>query len=126
MGLAASTDDKNSSRIGTPLKFLVDANLSWRVANLLRELHQDAEHVMRHGPLHGSDVEIWRKAEREHSVVFTKDTDFLNLVANDSKAQLLLYRGFNSRRVAILAELKIKLPSAILRLRSGDRIVTIQ
>jgi predicted nuclease of predicted toxin-antitoxin system len=126
VGFATSTELQDSSRIGNPLKFLVDANLSWRVANLLRELHQDAEHVMRHGPLKGSDVEIWRKAEREKAIVFTKDTDFLNLVSEKSTAQLLLYRGLNSRRVALSEELKIKLPGAILRLRSGDRIVTIQ
>ncbi len=81
---------------------------------------------MRLGSLKGSDVAMWRKAEQEGAVVFTKDADFLNFVSEGSNASLLHYRGFNSRRAAILAELKIKLPAAILKLRSGEKLVFIQ
>ncbi len=124
MGSATSPAVKNSGGVSAGLKFLVDANISWRVANLLRELGHEADHVSKFAALKNSDIEIWRFAEQQ-VIVFTKDKDFLNFDQDDSAARLLLYRGKNSTRATILAELKVKLPKAIAQLQSGKQTAFI-
>lgn len=63
------------------MRFLVDANLSHRVARLLREAGLDATHVRDHEMQHAADVMIMGYA-REHSfVVVSEDTDFGELLA---------------------------------------------
>jgi predicted nuclease of predicted toxin-antitoxin system len=125
MGSATGPAVKNSGGVSGSLKFLVDANLSWRVANLLREFGHEADHVSKFSALKNSDIGMWRFAEKQEVIVLTKDKDFLNFDRKDSAARLLLYRGKNSTRATILAELKVKLPQAIVYLQSGEQTVFI-
>lgn len=125
MGSSAGPLVKNSGGVSSSLRFLVDANLSWRVAKLLRELGQDADHVSRFSELGKSDIGMWRSAEKQDVIVFTKDNDFLTFDRKNSAARLLLYRGGNSTRATLLAELRTKLPLAIAQLQSGEQTVFI-
>jgi hypothetical protein len=66
------------------VKFLVDAQLSCRIALRLREAGNDAIHTLDlpKGNL-TSDVEILAVASREQRVVITKNADFVNSFRGD-------------------------------------------
>lgn len=75
------------------MKLLLDANLSPKVARLLKEAGHDAIHVADIGLLTAPDPEIMRAAGREERVLLTADADFgalLALGSLDSPSVLLL------------------------------------
>lgn len=63
------------------MRLLVDANLSQRVAQLLRDAGHDAVHVREVGLQHASDAEIVDAAARGERVIISEDTDFGALLA---------------------------------------------
>lgn len=81
------------------MRFLVDANLSPRVAVWLARAGHDAVHVAEVGLLAADDLTILLRARDDHRIVLTADADF---------AMLLAVRG--ERR-----------PS-VVQLRSSDRL----
>ena len=64
------------------MKFLVDANLSERVARQLADLGTDAVHVDDLGMRAASDEEILAKAARDGFVIVTLDDDFQQLLGH--------------------------------------------
>ncbi len=63
------------------MKFLIDANLSPRVAAVLRERGVDSTHVIEIGLMTASDTEIFDRAVDDGFVVVTTDSDFPMLLA---------------------------------------------
>lgn len=64
------------------MRLLVDANLSHRVAERLREAGHDAVHVRDVGLRHASDAEILGAAVAWDRVIVSEDTDFGALLAH--------------------------------------------
>ena len=63
------------------MNLLLDANISWRLVNILSELFGDIVHVDHIGlPLPPSDIDIWEYAHHHNLIIVTKDDDFLDLV----------------------------------------------
>ena len=63
------------------MKLLLDANLSWRMANTLKEHFNDCFHVDRiilKSP--AKDVDIWNYAKDHQLIIVTNDEDFIDLV----------------------------------------------
>lgn len=77
------------------MRLLVDANLSHRVAELLRDAGHDAVHVREIGLQHASDAEILDAATAEEQVIISEDTDFGALLAHrqSSGPSLVLLRS---------------------------------
>jgi predicted nuclease of predicted toxin-antitoxin system len=69
------------------VRFLVDANLSPRVAQRLREAGHDAIHVVDVGFLTASDEVILAHATRDSAVIVSADTDFAMLLATRALTQ---------------------------------------
>lgn len=68
------------------MKFLLDSNLSHRVAQLLCDAGLDAVHVRDNGLQHATDLVIMEFA-RQHAYVFvSEDTDFGELLARQRTA----------------------------------------
>jgi len=63
------------------MRFLIDANLSPRVAALLRSQSVDSTHVVEIGLMTASDTEIFDRAVEDGFVVVTTDSDFPMLLA---------------------------------------------
>lgn len=63
------------------MKFLVDANVSPRVADLLRVAGHDAVAVREIGLQHSSDDELLDRAVADGRIVVSHDTDFGTLLA---------------------------------------------
>jgi predicted nuclease of predicted toxin-antitoxin system len=125
MGSGNSPERENSSGVTTKPIVYVDAMFSWRVANLIRELGYETFHVSALGGIKNNDKLIWKIAEERSAIVFTKDKDFLQLINSGSKARLLIYVGYNSKRSRILNELTPMLPEALQKLSLGLQLVRI-
>lgn len=63
------------------MKFLIDQNLSPRVARLLKSPTEQAEHVDQLGLRHAPDTEILAYAVTHQFVIVTQDDDFSALIA---------------------------------------------
>ncbi|MGQ0774252.1 MAG: DUF5615 family PIN-like protein [Pseudonocardiales bacterium] len=63
------------------MKFLLDSNLSHRVAQLLRDAGVDAAHVRDHDLQHAPDSMILEFARQHSFVLISEDTDFGELLA---------------------------------------------
>ena len=77
------------------MRFLVDANMSPRVAELLRSSGHDAIAVREVGLADASDDEILDRAATDDRIVISHDTDFGTLLAfrRLSKPSLILIRS---------------------------------
>jgi predicted nuclease of predicted toxin-antitoxin system len=78
------------------MKFLVDAQLPQRLAQLLQTLGQNALHTLSLPAANRTtDTEIIRIADTEDRAVITKDSDFVNsfLVSNRPSRLLLVSTG---------------------------------
>lgn len=64
------------------MRLLVDANLSHRVAELLREAGHDAVHVRELGLQHAADATSSTRRMTGERVIISEDTDFGALLAH--------------------------------------------
>ncbi len=62
------------------MKYLLDQNISFRVAKLLEELSYESVHVSSVGLKNSTDFEIWNYAQQDY-VILTHDIDFDDLCA---------------------------------------------
>lgn len=60
------------------MKLLIDANLSWRLASLLKAYFKETLHV-RDTPLNhpARDIDIWNYAKQYSFTIVTNDEDFM-------------------------------------------------
>ena len=63
------------------MKFLVDENLSPRVAALLRDSGTDATHIFDHNLAGASDADVSTLAVAERRTIVSADSDFSTLLA---------------------------------------------
>lgn len=89
------------------MRFLVDENLSPRIAELLSEAGHDAAHVREAGAAGSSDSEVMRIAQAQDRVVISADTDFGALIAQAKamKPSVVLVREVAGLRPPELASL---------------------
>ena len=71
------------------MKFLLDSNLSHRVAQLLRDAGIEAVHVRDHDLQHAADSMIFEFARQHGFVLVSEDTDFGELLARQCTATLI-------------------------------------
>ena len=108
------------------MRFLVDANLSPRLAISLTEAGHDAVHVADLGMSRATDIEILEAADRDDRVVVSADTDLGTLLAmgNRRSPSVLLLRLASPRRTEQLtAVLHANLPAVLDALDVGSVVV---
>ena len=83
-----------------PISLLLDANLSWRSENVLKNHYADCIHVDNIGLSHpAKDMEIWEYAKSRNMLIVTNDEDFLQLsTIKGFPPKVLLFRAGNQRR----------------------------
>src|SRR5215216_6001224 len=63
------------------MKLLLDANVSWRLANTLKLYFEDCKHVDHiELAVPASDIDIWEYALKNNMFIVTNDEDFVNLI----------------------------------------------
>lgn len=110
------------------MKFLVDANLSPRVAAALIEAGFDAVHVAAAGLLTASDAVILERAKADGLTIISSDTDFGALLSQRGSRlpSVVLLRRVNELSPDQHAELLIaNLPTAAEDIEGGA-IVTME
>ena len=76
------------------MRFLIDECISARLASYLQDAGHDAVHVLQEGLGGAPDSEIMAEAVRQQRVVISTDTDFGELLAQQSATtpSVLLFR----------------------------------
>ena len=79
---------------------LLDANLSWRSAAILKNHYDNCLHVDNIGlPIPAKDTEIWSYAKKWEMLIVTSDEDFLHLsTLKGFPPKVLLLRTDNQSR----------------------------
>jgi len=108
------------------MRFLVDANLSPRVAAWLRSLGHDAAHVFDLDMAAGRDEQILARAAEESRILLTSDLDFGEIQARSSgSGSVVILRLRSHASARVIARLGQALAPATPALENGA-IVTIE
>lgn len=110
------------------MKLLIDNALSPQIVILLQQAGHDVVHVREYGLHQADDSVILERAEKEHRVVVSADTDFGTLLALRQKSlpSVVLFRGPTSREpTRVAARLIAELPLHEAALEPGC-ILTIE
>ena len=108
------------------MKFLVDNQLSPKVAEHLREAGHDTAHVRDYNLQAAKDDIIFERAENEDRVIVSADTDFGQILAvrQEVKPSIVLFRWPTLRRaVDQVAVLLANLPRVADDLEHGSIVV---
>jgi predicted nuclease of predicted toxin-antitoxin system len=63
------------------MKLLLDANLSWRMAIILKQYFDECIHVDKCNlPVPAKDIEIWNHAKENDFIIVTMDEDFIDFL----------------------------------------------
>lgn len=103
------------------MKILLDANLSWRLVNILRPYFTDVWHVDAAVlPAPAKDFAIWEFARQNEAVIITNDDDFykLSMLKGYPPKVVVLRTGNQSNNY--LAEILIKHIQEIQNLENSD------
>jgi predicted nuclease of predicted toxin-antitoxin system len=105
------------------MRFLLDANLSWRIKDVLKHHYNDCLHVDNIGlQVPATDKQIWKYAEENALIIITNDEDFVDLInLKGFPPKVVLLRVGNQNRLFI-ANLLIQNKSEIEALYSSKEI----
>jgi len=103
------------------MNLLLDANLSWRLTDLLSEHFGKCIHVNHTElPKPAKDIEIWNYAAANEYIIVTQDSDFLNLFETKGyPPKIILLRTGNMERNKA-GEILLKAKPSIMELETGD------
>ena len=106
------------------MRFLVDANLSPRVAEWLRSGGHDAAHVFEFGLNEAGDDPILKEAAIRGQALLTVDLDFGEILAQSSGRVSVLILCFRSTATAaVIRRLEMALPKAATALEKGAVVI---
>lgn len=107
------------------MKWLVDNQLPLTLAKLLRELGEDAVHVLEIVLAQADDTVVWQRALDEGRIVVTKDEDFSHLLARSGAGQVVWVRLGNCRNEALLAAWRESFERLRSALSSGQGLIVL-
>ena len=103
------------------MKILLDANISWKLTNVLKPIFGECAHVDLIGlNVPADDIDIWDYALENGYTIVTKDNDFIDLLElrGFPPKVVLLKTGNNSSKA--LAELLINIKPMIEDLENNN------
>jgi predicted nuclease of predicted toxin-antitoxin system len=99
------------------IRLLLDANLSWRSADVLKAHFDDCLHVDSTGlPVPAKDSEIWRYAESNDMIIVTNDEDFMELQVTSGFPPKVVWIKTGNQTRKYVERLLIKLKDEITAL----------
>ena len=103
------------------MKILLDANISWKLANKLTPIYGECAHVDYVGlKVPAGDIDIWNFALDKNFIIITKDDDFVDLldIYGFPPKVVLLKTGNNSSKA--IMEILINIKEKIYELENSD------
>jgi predicted nuclease of predicted toxin-antitoxin system len=103
------------------MKLLLDANISWKLTNMLKPVFGECSHVDLIGiTVPAEDIDIWNYALNNGYIIITKDNDFVDLleIKGFPPKIVLLKTGNNSSKA--LLELLINMRPMIEDLENNN------
>lgn len=106
------------------MRFLVDANLSPRVAEWLRNKGHEAVHVFDIGLNQASDRQILEQAASRRQILLTSDLDFGEILARSSgHASVLVLRLRSTATAHVTGRLEVALAQAATALQDAAVVI---
>lgn len=89
------------------MKLLLDANISWKLVNILKSIYGECAHVDSIGiDIPAKDRDIWNYAYSNGYIIITKDNDFVDLLElNGFPPKVVLLKIGNNSSKAIVESL---------------------
>ncbi len=107
-------------------RFLIDAQLPPALARWLTDLGYQSEHVVDFGGDGTTDRQVWARALETNAVIVSKDEDFSMLTMQSLKGpQVVWIRTGNTSRKALLGWFEGLLPSILLAIERGEKVIEI-
>jgi predicted nuclease of predicted toxin-antitoxin system len=103
------------------MKLLLDANISWKLTNVLKPVFGECSHVDLIGTtVPAEDIDIWNYALNNGYIIITKDNDFVDLleIKGFPPKIVLLKTGNNSSKA--LLELLVNMKPMIEDLENNN------
>jgi len=108
------------------MRFLVDAQLPPALARILSAKGFEAEHVFDVALGTANDSAVWQHAIAIQAVIITKDEDFASMVNLRSTGPAIVWvRIGNTSKRALFAWFEPLIPSIVLALERGEKLVEI-
>lgn len=109
------------------MKFLIDANLPARLAQIFIEAGHYCVHMETLLPRYSPDTKIAHIANDIDAVIVTRDSDFVEFShAGVVKVPVILVRVGNLRRAALGATIRNRLSKIIAAIAAGEQIVVVR
>lgn len=106
------------------MRFLLDEQLSPRIARWLRRKGFEADHVAEFGLLAMPDASVVAKAVELNAVIVSKDADYLAW-PNGLPVPLVSIRVGNVGNARLILTLDAQWDGVMERLRDGERVVRV-
>ena len=91
------------------MKLLLDANLSWRLIEVLKENFSECLHVDKIGySIPVTDFQIWNYAKDNNLIIVTNDEDFLNFMNTKGFPPKVVLLRTGNQANAFIASILIK------------------
>jgi predicted nuclease of predicted toxin-antitoxin system len=109
------------------MRFLVDAQLSRRLAAHLIEAGHEASHVFDHLPRTATDPDVAELARVLGAAVISMDADFVNLAGRGALGVPLIWgRTGNMRTDLLWARMRWLSPELVAAIESGAPIIEVR
>ena len=103
------------------MKLLLDANLSWRLTDVLTEHFGECVHVNKTElPKPAKDIEIWNYAAVNGYTIAAQDADFLNLFETKGFPPKIILLRVGNMSIKTAEKIFLHAKSSIIDLENGD------
>lgn len=83
---------------------LFDANISFRILELIKSNIPNASHTSQHSLNSATDINIWNFAQKNHFCIVTKDSDFNDLAITRGAPPKIIWLKVGNLKTDLLAE----------------------
>ena len=86
------------------MNLLFDANVSFRILELLKSHFSSAAHASQHNLNSATDINIWNFAQKNNFCIVTKDSDFNDLAIARRAPPKIIWLKVGNLKTGLLAE----------------------
>jgi predicted nuclease of predicted toxin-antitoxin system len=108
------------------VKFLIDVNLPWELAEWIRERGHEAIYSADLLPHSAADAEIWNLARSRDMAIITKDADLVDISRRRGGPQVVWVRSGNRKRNLFKGWFDERLDDMFAHVAAGIHIIELR